>query len=119
MPYSFRLDAPELNELKSVLDDYLSNTPGRNNSQRLINLVRDGLASKGLIQDVPAPARGDSIEDIRNDLRYELENSLKGFVMDLLKDSGRMAKMNQVSESIANGEEIGDDILDNILEGLD
>lgn len=115
MPYSFRLDAPELKQLKSALDFYLDDTRGRNNSQKIINLVRDGLIKRGFIEsDTPQPT-----EDAIADLRYELETSLKGFVLDLLKDSGRMAAMNRVSESVANGEEIGDDILDNILEGLD
>lgn len=118
-PYSFRLEASS--PIKIALDQFLTDNyiGERGKSRLLIALIHDGLVSRGLLDDnAPARAQTGTYEDLRNDLRYELENALKGFVLDLLKDNGRMSVMQQISDDIANGGDIDDDILDNILEGF-
>lgn len=125
-PYSFRMDKPSQLSLRTALEHYLAENEADNKSQQLINLVKDALIEKGYFSEEGRQSTQDAIAELRNEINDRIEQrvetsrrTIEDFVRNLLKDTERIATINRASESIANGEEIGDDILQNILEGLE
>lgn len=112
--YSFRLTRITPAKYREWLDRFLADAEGNgfySRSDALVALIVDAINLRTGWQ--PVEGRGDYTE-IRNEV-----SQLKQWVMDLMNDPGRIQAIAEAHEQISAGNDIPDDVLDNILEGFE
>lgn len=117
-PYAFRLgNSPEQAPYKALIDGWLAEAEAQGEVKshalrRIVCGLIDHYNGAPLGETVAASPSGFSVES----LKAEMMDELRAFVRSLVGDPARLSQLVTVSES---GDDISDDVIDNILSDFD